>query len=250
MKKKVIQFLKKTGVMILIFVLIIGNVAFKTKQVINNMKPTATMELVSGVYSINNNFVNMFIIRDGEKYIAIDAGADQNIITGELQKLKINPDKVEAVLLTHTHHDHTAALNLFKNAVIYLSKEELDPQKGEKPGILTLGDKTFTNKFSYLNDQQMIQFEKISVRAIFTPGHTPGSTSYLVNDNYLFVGDAFGLNNGKVDKPNKEYTKDMNAAIKSFNKINHLPKVHYIFTAHTGFSGNYKEAVDTQLKPE
>lgn len=72
--------------------------------------------------------------------------------------------------------------------------------------------------------------------------------SYLINDKYLFVGDAFGLEKGKITKPNSFFTKDMDTAVKSFDKINNLPEAEYIFTAHTGYTADYKNAVNTELK--
>ena len=71
---------------------------------------------------------------------------------------------------------------------------------------------------------------------------------YLLNNKYLFVGDAFGLNNGKVTKPNDFFSKDMKMAIKSFQKISNLPTVEFIFTAHNGYSADYKNAVNTTFE--
>ena len=99
-----------------------------------------------------------------------------------------------------------------------------------------------------LDDQQTLKIGNITIRGIETPGHTPGSMSYLVNNKYLFVGDAFGLKNGKIDKPNKFFSGDMETAIKSFDNISDLSDVEYIFTAHNGYSDNYKNAVSAKLK--
>jgi len=41
---------------------------------------------------------------------------------------------------------------------------------------------------------------------------------------------------------------DLKTAIKSFDKISNLPQVDYIFTAHNGYSADYKNAVNTELK--
>lgn len=234
---------------IIVFIFIIGFTLSGFKSAEYKIEPLQTGEIATGIYAVNDKFVNMFVIRDGENYLVVDAGSDANNIKSELQKLKIEPDKVVAVLLTHTHHDHIAAINLFKNARIYLSDKETETKNGEKPKILTLGKDTYKNEFSFVTDQQIIHFKKTTVKALFTPGHTPGSTCYLVNDQYLFVGDAFSLNDDKkIDKPNKIYSKDMNAAIQSFGKINNLAHARYIFTAHTGYSGDYKNAIKTELK--
>jgi hypothetical protein len=44
------------------------------------------------------------------------------------------------------------------------------------------------------------------------------------------------------------FTNDMPTAIRSFEKIKNLPEVAYIFTGHTGYTDNYKDAVNTELK--
>jgi hydroxyacylglutathione hydrolase len=71
---------------------------------------------------------------------------------------------------------------------------------------------------------------------------------YLINGKYLFVGDAFGLIAGKITKPNKFFSKDLKKGIESFDKITKLPDAEYIFTAHNGFTNDYKNAVNTKLQ--
>ena len=61
---------------------------------------------------------------------------DKKVILAELEKLNINPDKVVAVLLTHTDMDHVAGLPLFKNAKIYLAREEVKMLNGDAQKIM------------------------------------------------------------------------------------------------------------------
>jgi glyoxylase-like metal-dependent hydrolase (beta-lactamase superfamily II) len=248
MNKTVKRILIGTGIVIVLLALVMGGFMLKMKSEMKKMNVIETKEVVHNIYSIKDSFVNMFLVKDSDKYIAIDAGNDINVINNELQKLSIDPDKVMAIFLTHTDGDHVAAISLFKNAKLYLSHDEEQMINGKTARAMRLHNKISTKSYTLVDDQQILKIGNLSIKGILTPGHTPGSMSYLINDTYLFVGDAFGLKNGKVDKPNEFFTSDMKSAIQSFDKIRNLPHVVYLFTAHTGYSSDYKNAINTKLK--
>jgi glyoxylase-like metal-dependent hydrolase (beta-lactamase superfamily II)/rhodanese-related sulfurtransferase len=57
-------------------------------------------------------------------------------------------------------------------------------------------------EYKSLNDQEVFHFSKggPEIKAIHMPGHTPGSTSYLIDENYLITGDTvFILSIGRPD---------------------------------------------------
>ena len=238
------------GIGVIIGLLILTAVGFglKFNSETKKMHVIETKEVVHNVFAVKNSFVNMFLLKDSDNYIAIDAGADDKIIKEELKKLNIDTAKVVAVFLTHGDGDHTAALSSFKNAKIYLSRDEEQMINGKTAKMMFFHNSISRKDYSLVDDGQKVTIGKLVIIGISTPGHTPGSMSYLINDKYLFVGDAFGLKNGKVDKPNSFFSKDMPLAIKSFQKINNLPAAEYIFTAHVGFTSDYKNAVKTELK--
>ena len=66
---------------------------------------------------------------------------------------------------------------------------------------------------------------------------------YLVNDKYLFVGDALSIKDGKIGKFNEFFNMDHKMAIKSIVNITKLPEAEYIFSAHYGYTNDYKNAV-------
>ncbi len=248
MNKIVKRILIVTGVVIIILALVMGGFMMKMNSEKKKMNVIETKEVVHNIYTIKDSFVNMFLVKDSDKFIAIDAGNDINVINNELQKLGIDPDKVVAIFLTHTDGDHVAAISLFKNAKLYLSRDEEQMINGKTARALRMHNKISTKSYNLVDDQQILKIGNLSIQGILTPGHTTGSMSYLVNDSCLFVGDAFGLKKGKVDKPNAFFTGDMNRAILSFNKIRNLPHATYLFTAHNGFSNDYKNAINTELK--
>ena len=222
--------MKKSAFSVLLFVVFILT-AFMPDEY--KFEPLPTSELDQQVSAINDRFVNMYVVKNGQNYVVVDAGSDINNIAAELRKLQIDSSKVTAVLLTHSHRDHMAAIGLFRNATVYVSKAENFSVLGNEQ-VKLAGDTIFT-------------IGKLTVKAINTPGHTPGSVSYVIDNTYLFVGDAFSLKNGVVTRPNEKYTKDMPTAVKSFEKIKSLQHLKYIFTAHTGCSDYFQKAVNTSL---
>jgi len=248
MNKTLKRILIGIAIFVGILVLIVVGIGLKMKSELKKMHVIETKEVVQNVFAVKNSFVNMFLVKDSDNYIAIDAGADNKVIKEELKKLSIDTAKVIAVFLTHGDGDHTAALSTFSNAKIYLSRDEEQMINGKTAKMMFMHNSISRKDYTLVDDGQKMIIGKTLITCISTPGHTPGSMSYLVNDTYLFVGDAFGLKNGKVDKPNSFFSKDMPLAVKSFQKINKLPAAEYIFTAHTGFTNDYKNAVKTELK--
>jgi len=237
--KRVLIVIAIIAIAVLIFAV---GMYFKFKSESKGMTPIATKEVVANVFAINDSFVNMFIVKDSDQYIAIDAGNDAGVIAAGLKTLKIDPDKVVAVLLTHTDRDHVAALGLFKNAKVYLSRSEEQMLTGEKKKFF-MRNKISTDKYTLIDDLQTLLFGDISVKGYLTPGHTSGSMCYLVNEKYLFTGDVLSLKAGKIGKFNKFFNMDDETANKSIANITKIESAEYIFTAHYGFTADYKNAV-------
>jgi glyoxylase-like metal-dependent hydrolase (beta-lactamase superfamily II) len=229
-------------VFIIIPCLIFGGFYLKFRKELKGIKITETSELTNGVYSIKDGFANMFIFKDSSNYIAIDAGNDIDIVKAGLKKLNIDPDKVSAVLLTHSDGDHIAALKLFKNAKIYMANEEIHMMNGDNHKFLWFNNKLNAD-YTPLEDWQIITINNTKMQGILTPGHSTGSMCFLLNDKYLFVGDAASLKDGKIAKPNEFFSMDIETAKKSLSKITVLPDAEYIFTSHYGFTADYTNAV-------
>lgn len=243
MKKIFKRTLLGIGILIALIVIFFVGYLLKAKSEIKKMTPAETKEIISNIYSIQDSFTNMYLIKDSASYIAIDAGNNLDVISVELKKLNIEPDQVTAVLLTHSDADHVAALSLFKNAEVYLSKQEEQLLTGEKYRFLFFGNTIDAEEYTLIEDQHIFNIGNLKIQGILTPGHTVGAMCYLVDDKYLFVGDVLSIKNGKIDKFNKFANTDTKTAIKSIALITKLPYAEYIFTAHYGYTDDYKTAV-------
>jgi glyoxylase-like metal-dependent hydrolase (beta-lactamase superfamily II) len=231
------------GTLILVCLLIGGGFFYKFNSETKKMRPVATGEIVDNIYAIKDEFVNMYVIKDRNQYVVIDAGKDIDVVAAELKKLNINPDMVVAVLLTHTDMDHVAGIPLFKNAKIYLSKQEEMMLTGEKQKIPGMSNSISRKDYILLEDKQTLKIGNENAFSILTEGHTTGSMCFQVNDKYLFTGDILSLVDGKLGPSVNFFDLNHEMATKSISKITKLPKVEYIFTAHFGYTNNYKNAV-------
>ena len=124
MRKSSKKLLLTAGAVVGILLLLIAALGIKFMAELRKMHPLETKEITSGIYGLNDGTVNMYLMKDAGGFIAFDAGNDLKKIKLEMKKLDIDPEKVTAVFLTHSDWDHVAAVALFKNAIIYLPREE------------------------------------------------------------------------------------------------------------------------------
>lgn len=161
---------------------------------------------------------------------------------GELKKLDIDPDSVKAVFLTHSDMDHAGGLTLFKRAVVYMHKDEEQMINGETGRMLWIGNKIDAQDY-VLMDSSTVWIGNIIVKPVPTPGHTSGLTCYVVNDIYLFTGDAVSLHDGVIGLFPKYINKNARMARMSVRNIISLDGVEYIFTGHHGYTSDFSSAV-------
>ena len=74
------------------------------------MKPLPSSHLNPDIYVVRDGFVNFYLVKDGETFVAIDAGNDAAGVGKKMALMHLDPQKVTAVFLTHTDRDHVAAL--------------------------------------------------------------------------------------------------------------------------------------------
>ena len=80
-----------------------------------------------------------------------------------------------------------------------------------------------------IKDDEKINIENIEFRAIYTPGHTDCSYSYLMNDR-VFTGDTLLINGtGRTDF---QSGSPLDAYDSLFNKLLKLPEKTLVYPAH------------------
>ena len=134
------------------------------------------------------------------------------------QYIKVLKDldlKLVKVIDTHIHADHVTGLN------------ELNKRTN---CIRIMGENSKSEVIDIkLKDDENINIEKIELKAIYTPGHTDCSYSYLMNDR-VFTGDTLLINGtGRTDFQNGSAYEAYESL---FGKLLKLPEETLVYPAH------------------
>ena len=123
--------------------------------------------------------------------------------------------KLVKVIDTHIHADHVTGASKLKDIT----------NCSTIMGAHTPADSVEIK----VKDDEYINLDNLKIRAMYTPGHTSDSYSFLMN-NYLFSGDTLLINGtGRTDFQNGN-AKDAYNSI--FNKLLKLPEETLLYPAH------------------
>jgi len=125
---------------------------------------------------------SMYLVEGNNKAVLIDAGTK----VADLDKVVASITKKPVMLVaTHAHPDHTGS------AINYFPELYMNPGDKNSPFV-----SSYKGTIKDLKDGETIDLGGRSLVVVFTPGHTPGATTYLdPAAGYGFSGDSFGSGN-------------------------------------------------------
>lgn len=187
-------------------------------------------ERAAETFFVNGPASNWVILRDGKEFTLIDGGypGDIQAVLGGIRSLGLKPGNAAAMLVTHSHIDHTGAADYLENAgvPVLVAAPEVEAMKGTekfqvapmdiikrswRPRVMkwTLHVRAAgglkSNSIASARTWSGNELAGLpgSPQALPTHGHSPGHTAYylpavraLITGDALVSGHGFSAFNG------------------------------------------------------
>jgi glyoxylase-like metal-dependent hydrolase (beta-lactamase superfamily II) len=168
--------------------------------------------LDTSIHPLKLGIANCFVLK-GKEAIMVDGGAEKNRkkVQKAMGRLPIPPEEIKLIIITHGHYDHISSLKPLqeitgaKIAMHHQEKESLENTSPTFPKGVGIWGKTLSLMFPLMKpftrtlplqvdlvlDDKELSLKDYGVpgRIVFTPGHTMGSVSVLLDTGDAFVGD-------------------------------------------------------------
>lgn len=171
---------------------------------------------------------NCWLVADKDTLRAavIDPGFQGSTILKAIEDAKL---KVEYILLTHGHFDHTGAvaeIHAATGAPIYIHRNEVDvaARMGQPlfPGLPA------GTEIHWLSEGDTLPLGGLTIEVMVTPGHSTGSCVFRVG-SALFTGDTLFCDScGRTDFPGGSFSEMM----LSLKRLHDLPGDYDVFPGH------------------
>jgi len=154
-------------------------------------KPREPFKVFGNTYFVGTDGLSAMLITGDAGLVLLDGGLEQSaaLIDANIRKLGFKTENVRLIVNSHGHFDHAggiAALQRASGAIVAASPSGADAlQRGEN----TTDDPQYgfgkaengfppVKNVKVIKDNEVLRVGNIAITAIFTPGHTPGSTSW------------------------------------------------------------------------
>ena len=213
------------------------------------LHPSQTGNYQEGISCIKEDDVNLWFYTKGKNTIAIDSG--HLVFKGidkEFEKIGIDRNAINHVLLTHSDVDHVGGVDrtcknyLYPNAQVYLGKGEENYFDGHvcrmiKLGIPLMNPARLRDGYKTVKDGDIFYLDDIKVEVVEVMGHTVGHVCYIIDDKILFSGDCLAVNENGGYSLFEFFTQNPTLNKKSLIKLRDRitgSSVKIVCTGHSG----------------
>jgi len=168
-------------------------------------------QILDGIYIIGGPGIShvqdaaVFIVQCGDELVMIDSGSGINagMLTENMLRLGLDPERITALVLTHCHVDHIGSAKYFQDTfACKVIAHELDAKAIETGDDILTAASWYNTQLPCLRvdrrltgEHEILLFGKDEIHCLHTPGHTPGSISVYLDRTgmrVLFGQDIHG----------------------------------------------------------
>lgn len=184
-------------------------------------RPTEPFRVAGPVHFVGTGELGAYLVATSAGHVLIDGGLPSSapVIEAAIRRLGFDPKDLRVLLTTQAHFDHVGSLAYFKK----LSGARVEVMDGDAPVVESGGRQDYlfggpgNEAYQYepvrvdrvLKDGDTVTLGGVTLTARRTPGHTPGSTTWLTTvdeagKSYLVVFAAsVSINPGTrfLDRP-------------------------------------------------
>ena len=179
-----------------------------------------------------------YVIKHGNDVMVWDTGfvpgsnpnAPKVSLTDQLGQLKITPEQVKFVGISHFHADHTSQLPSLPNAQLFIGKGDWDAITASTPAQ-GVNAPAFKHWMSGGGAMEALTLDKDvfgdgAVVVLRTPGHTPGHSSLLVRlkekGAVILTGDAVHFHENYDSNGVPSFNSDRAQTLASLERIKRI----------------------------
>ena len=165
--------------------------AFECERCADWNEPIEPFRVHGNTWYVGTNGLSSILVETGEGLVLIDGALPQSAaqIEANVRKLGFDPLQIKYILLSHAHYDHAGGINAlqrYTRAKVVVSEasavvvrtgilQEDDPQFAHGPENTTF---PAAKVDSVLLDGETLEVGEVIFTAVYTPGHTAGSTTW------------------------------------------------------------------------
>jgi hydroxyacylglutathione hydrolase len=177
---------------------------------------------ITPIPAFNDNYI--WLLHDQSHAVVVDPGTAQPVI----EVLKRQQLHLDAILITHHHHDHidgVEELVNYANCPVYAPRYE-----------------QYRFHHTAVGEGELLQIKALDLhlKVMWLPGHTLGHIAYL-NETVLFCGDTlFGAGCGRL------FEGTPSQMFASLNRLKQLPKQTQVYCTHEYTAKNIEFALSLE----
>ncbi len=214
-------------------------------------KPREPFKIFGNSYFVGTDGLSAILIAGNQGLILLDGGLEQSAarIDANIRKLGFKTEDVKLIVNSHGHYDHAggiAALQRASGATVAASPSGAEAlQRGEN----TTDDPQYgfgkaengfppVKNVKVIKDNEVLTVGNVSITAVFTPGHTPGSTTWTWRscEGSQCLNLVYADSISAVAAPGFKYTAEperVNAFRRSISRLAELP-CDIVVSTHPG----------------